>query len=247
MKRRNGFTLLELLVVIAIIGILASLLLPALASAKERARRTACINNVRQFLLVCTLYAGDNQDKLPRGGVDSVDPADTHTPILSTNTAEMLMVYSGGMKVLDCPNLAKSFERDLNWRRHPGYGVAIGYHYMGGHPNTPWPALGPTTNTWKSPQTASEDPNVVVVADLNVFCHSFQRILAPHTARGPIVRDEDYFNENPGAYEQTPENIGGEGGNVGRLDGSVRWRGLEEMRVYRASQMWDESGAFGMW
>ena len=244
---RVGFTLIELLVVVAIIGILASLLLPALAGAKERARRTACLSNVRQFLVVCVLYAGDNQDKLPRGGVDSVEASDTHTPILSTNTSQLLMTYSEGIKVLDCPNLAKNFETDLNWRRHPGYGVAIGYHYLGGHPNTPWPVVGPATNTWRSPQTASEDPNLVMVADLNVFCHSFQRILAPHTARGPRVRDEEYFNEHPEAYQQTPENIGGEGGNVGYLDGSVRWKGMQSMQVYRASQMWDESGAFGLW
>jgi len=65
MNTNRAFTLIELLVVIATIGILAALLLPTLSAAKERGRRTACVNNLRQVNLAIRLYAEDNADSLP--------------------------------------------------------------------------------------------------------------------------------------------------------------------------------------
>ena len=62
---RRGFTLIELLVVIAIIGLLASLLAPALASAKEKSRAIACVNNVRQIGLATVMFSDDNDGSLP--------------------------------------------------------------------------------------------------------------------------------------------------------------------------------------
>ncbi|MBI5388029.1 MAG: prepilin-type N-terminal cleavage/methylation domain-containing protein [Verrucomicrobia bacterium] len=83
-KRRSGFTLIELLVVIAIIALLASLLLPALATAKAKGKATQCLNNLHQVGLATLLYAQDFEGVLQLDGLTG--GTNTWGLILSTNS-----------------------------------------------------------------------------------------------------------------------------------------------------------------
>ena len=120
---RKGFTLIELLVVIAIIAILASMLLPALAKAKEKSQRTFCVNNNKQIALAMMLYTGDNNDTMPWSNwgwthtgwlYKPVNPGPGGTvPSIKTgiNSTNQILAYQGGqywtylknIKVYRCP------------------------------------------------------------------------------------------------------------------------------------------------
>src|SRR6478752_7941069 len=68
LSRRSGFTLIELLTVIAIIGVLAALIFPTVGKVRETAQRTVDANNLRELVKAASLYAADNNDRLPDPG-----------------------------------------------------------------------------------------------------------------------------------------------------------------------------------
>jgi prepilin-type N-terminal cleavage/methylation domain-containing protein/prepilin-type processing-associated H-X9-DG protein len=110
-KTQPGFTLIELLAVIAIIALLAALLLPALGRAKETARATVCLSNLRQVGIALQLYVQDNNNKLPVMRDVSTDPA-----VAATNTfpaiQNVLAAQLGNTNVLRCPSdRTEFFER----------------------------------------------------------------------------------------------------------------------------------------
>jgi prepilin-type N-terminal cleavage/methylation domain-containing protein len=240
---QTAFTLIELLVVIAIISILAALLLPALINAKERARRVACKSHLRQFILAVHLYGDDYSQWLPTGASE-VGPLDDHIPVLRTNTRKAIIQYSGSYRILDCPSLGKPFNQPEGWSEY-GYGVIIGYNYLGGHTNTPWPQFPGCTGTWVSPQKLTDKSDLVLVTDLNDWAPSDHRSFAPHGSRGPIFQAGDYSNTNAGGASSAA--IGGVGGHIGLLSGSVSWRKMKTMQVYRGSQFYGPTGCWAMW
>jgi prepilin-type N-terminal cleavage/methylation domain-containing protein len=169
----GGFTLVELLVVIAIIGILAALLFPAVSNAKAKARRTACLNNLRQINVGLRLYSDDSSDKAPS------TPGTISSPGLNWSGYKKLTKSYVGLngpsspqeKLFACPadtfyyNMAGSFER-VSKGMHEEAPDYLSYAFNGGNARTNSNAPGISGRTLSSIRNPSR---TVLVAESPAF------------------------------------------------------------------------------
>lgn len=218
-----AFTLIELLVVIAIIAILAAMLLPALARAKEKARITQCKSNEHQLSLATMMYCNENQDKLPDCANLGVWVWD-----MSAYAISNLQQYAARQDMFYCPNEHYLYDsatpnawQAFTYSSSPPYPyIVTGYIWM--FPNSravkAMPSFSDVTKT-TTPRPGSTVSDTEVINDATIFLNGLagRNYANISAAGGTSVRTAHLIGPKPA------------GGNIMFLDGHVTWRNFVQM------------------
>jgi prepilin-type N-terminal cleavage/methylation domain-containing protein len=248
-RQPSAFTLIELLVVIAIIAILAAILLPALASAKERAKRSFCVNNLHQIEIAVNAYAPEFGNKLPVIDEETVNGTSV-TPKWAWDMPEYsgnAMVDSGGVKwnSFYCPGTAVRFSDTDNLNLWNSTNVSgqvpytlhiLGYAMAFAGPKSLLTVQNQNSTIMSqsialysfpgSPTTTPPLSDRVLMADATI---------SQNSSTTYANRYSDIYNDVVGGYpiHHTSPHLKGafpSGGNEGFKDGHVEWVKFDNMQ-----------------
>jgi prepilin-type N-terminal cleavage/methylation domain-containing protein/prepilin-type processing-associated H-X9-DG protein len=243
---RRGFTLIELLVVIAIIAILAAILFPVFARAREKARQTSCISNLKQINLALQMYVQDYDERLPTSGGTPCNADDGRTFDDRTMPPFWLQVepYVKNFQLFSCPSAAGGpcrngstghfrVDQQIDLGRAPA-DFQLSYAYpekpYNGHRSIGCYVTGTHKLAWWHYPAQS-----IIIAEANGLANGWARIAYANVCAADCNPDR-----------QTDSNTRHNGGsNIGFLDGHVKFYSAGAIKSSWSNEWYQGCGSWG--